>query len=318
METRDERERSVGLERRGLRLLRGGLRGLLLLWAGFWAWFVVAVSLGEAPAPPWWIPAAWLASLAGLVVLCWRWPALGGALLVAAGLWAGVYFASSGARALLAAPAVALGLGCLALAFGARAVARAAVVLLALTLSACGCLVPQDPADLPYRTSSILRHENGSLRRAFLVEETELEGLPCRRWVWWYEDGRLDNFELAEERVVQGHAFPSGTRLFLDREGRLAHAWLARTTVVDGRPCRGKWKIDTAFHPNGRVKAFFPPEDHEIDGVLCTASVFHPVYLHPDGRLRQCKLARAVTLAGRTFPRGATLTLDEAGRPVDG
>ncbi|HEX6886293.1 MAG TPA: hypothetical protein VF530_23160 [Planctomycetota bacterium] len=318
METEDESVRSQGTERRGLRLLRGGVRGLLLLWAAFWAWFVVVVSLGEAPAPPWWIPAAWLASLAGLVVLCWRWPGLGGALLLAAGLWSGAYFANGGARALLAAPAVALGLACLAQAFGSRFVARAAVVLLGLTLTGCACLVPQDPADAPYRTGSFLRHPDGSLRRAYLLEETELEGLACRGWVWWYEDGRLDNLELAHERVVQGHAFPAGTRLFLDREGRLAHAWLARTTQIDGLPCRGKWKIDTAFHPNGHVKAFFPPEDHEIDGFLCTASVFHPVYLHPDGRLRQCKLARAATIGGRTFRAGAKLTLDEAGRPVDG
>ena len=28
------------------------LRGLLLAWAGFWAWFVVMVSFGEPPPPP--------------------------------------------------------------------------------------------------------------------------------------------------------------------------------------------------------------------------------------------------------------------------
>lgn len=296
------------------RIARFTLRGLLLVWAGFWAWFVIAVSLGEPPAPPVWIPVTWLASLALAVVLCWRWPAFGGSVLVAAGLVSAAYFAHPGARALLAAPAVGLGLGCLALSVGARRVAHAALVLLALPF--VGCLASQDPADLPYRTGSILRHEGGALKRAYLVEETELAGLPCRGYAWWYEDGSVDNVELAAERDVQGHRVPEGTRVFFDRDGRLAHAWLSADTVIDGRTCRGRWKIDTAFHPNGHVRAFFPPDTIEIDGVACAASVFHPVYLHPDGRLRQCKLARDVTLEGRTFEKGETLRLDEAGRAL--
>jgi hypothetical protein len=188
-----------------------------------------------------------------------------------------------------------------------------AVALLGLAL--LGCLAPQQASDLPYRTSSILRHADGSLKRGYLVEPTELDGFPCQGWVWRHEDGKLDNFELQRDFTVQGHAFPAGTRLFLDREGHLAHAWLSKTTTIDGHVCRGRFKIDTAFHPNGRVKAFFPPEDLELDGVLCTASVFHPVYLHPNGRLKQCRLARETTLAGRVFARGTTLVLDESSNP---
>lgn len=289
------------------RVLRFLVRVLLLSWAAFWAWFVVAVSLGEEPAPPLWIPLAWLVVLAALVTLGWRWPRVGGLVLIAAGVAAALGFRNPGAQALLAAPAVALGAGCLASARAARVFAGAAIVLLALALT--GCLTPQDPADLPYETRTILRHEDGHLKRAFPLEETELEGLPCQRWVWWQPGGRLDNVELARDHAVQGHAFPAGTRVFFDPAGHLAHAWLSRDTVVDGWPCRGRWKIDTAFHPNGRVKAFFPPDTLEIDGVACVASVFHPVYLHPDGHLRRAKLAEDVTLDGQTFAEGETLEL---------
>lgn len=289
------------------RVLRLGLRSLLVAWAGFWAWFVLAVSFGESPPPPWWIPVAWLGGLAALVTLCWRWPAPGGLLLVGAGLWSGFHFEHSGARALLAAPAIALGLASLVLALGPRRAASAALLCLGLAL--LGCLAPQDPADRPFRTGSFLYHANGQRQRAYLLEETELAGLPCQRWIWWHEDGSLDNFELARDEVVQGHAFPAATRLFLDRSGRLAHAWLSKDTLVDGRLCRGRWKIDTAFHPNGRVKAFFPPEDLELDGVPCEASVFHPIYLHPDGRLRQCTLAADATIDGRVHQRGETVQL---------
>ena len=296
------------------RYLRLLVRALMLAWAGFWIWFVVSVSLGEEPAPPWWIPAAWLSGLALLVLLAWKRPALGGVAFLAFGACSAAVFAHPGARALLSAPAIALGLGCLAQGWTARSLARAGLFACALVL--CGCLAPQDPADLPFETRSILRHEDGRMKRAFLLEETAIEGFPCRRWVWWYEDGRLDNVELARELAVQGHAFPAGTRLFFDRGGRLCNAWLARDTMLDGLPCRGRFKISTAFHENGRVRAFFPPDDLELDGVLCEASLFHPVYLHADGRLRQCKLARDVMLDGVTFDQGDTLTLDESGRPL--
>lgn len=291
------------------------LRLLLVLWAGFWAWFVVAVSLGEEPAPPLWIPLAWLGSLGALVFLCWKLPRVGGLVLAAAALWAGWFFANGWARLILAAPALVLGLGFLLSASRLRPGASGAWLGLLLLLGACRA--PQDPADFPYRTSSILRHEDGARMRAELLETTELGGYPCRSWVWWYADGSLDNLELAADHVVQGHAFPAGTRVFFDEEGRLAHAWLARTTEVDGHPCRGRWKIDTAFHPNGRVRAFFPPEDLELDGVWCEASVFHPVYLHADGRLAQCRLARVAYVHGRRFERGTTLRLDEHGHPQE-
>src|SRR5262245_52090732 len=110
----------------GNRVLRILLRGLSITWAGFWAWFVVVVSLGENPAPPWWIPVAWLTSLATLVVLVWRWPRVGGLVLVASGVLAAVLFDNPGARALLAAPALALGIGSLALGWRARGLAHAA------------------------------------------------------------------------------------------------------------------------------------------------------------------------------------------------
>lgn len=187
------------------------------------------------------------------------------------------------------------------------ALARCVPLLLAvagLGLHGCAC---QDPADHPLQTRSILRHENGQVQRAFLLEETVYEGLACQRWIWWHADGSLDNVELARETSVQGHAFPAGTRIFFDADGHLAHAWLSEDRVIDGLPCRGRWKIDTAFHPNGRVKAFFPPEDLELEGVLCEASVFHPIYLHPDGRLRQCKLAADLERDGRTYEKGDIL-----------
>ncbi len=299
-----------------LRLIRNLLRGVLLAWAAFWVWFVIAASFGSELPPPVWITLAWLCALAALVCLCWKRPALGGLALALAAAWAAWFFSNPGARALLAAPAFVMGLGFVVLSRGHRASARASLaLLLALTLGQ-GCIAPQASADHPFRTSSILRHDDGSLRRAWLLEETEFNGIICQRWIWWHANGAIDNLELARDCAVQNHAFPAETRLFFDEQGRLAHAWLSRETEVDGHLCRGKWKIDTAFHPNGRVKAFFPPEDLELDGVWCEASVFDPVYLHENGKLQACKLARDAVVDGRKFEAGRKIALDAAGRPI--
>ena len=94
-----------------LPVLRAAHGALLVLWAGFWAWFVVAVSLGEKPAPPWWVPAAWLVGLGGLTAAGLLRPQVGGALLCAAGAFCAVYFRNPWAELMLAAPALLLGVG---------------------------------------------------------------------------------------------------------------------------------------------------------------------------------------------------------------
>jgi len=289
------------------RVPRIAQRAALLAWAGFWTWFVLAVSFGEPPPPPWWIPAAWIASLSALVFVGWRWPGIGGAALIAAGAASAAYFDHPGARALLSAPAFALGIAGLALSW--RAHRAAPIAVLALLFVPSGCAAPQDPADLPFRTRSILRHENGSMQRAQLLAPADIRGLRCQNWVWWHDNGRLDSVELARDERVQGHDLPACTRVFFDAEGFLAHAWLSRDAVIDGWPCRGRWKIDTAFHPNGRVKAFFPPRAMRIDGLACAATVFHPVYLNPDGSLRECKLADDAVIDGRRLRRGDVVQL---------
>lgn len=87
------------------------LRSLVVLWAAFWLWFIAAALISE---PSWEglrhggvIAFAILAAAAAACIH----PPVGGVLLIAGGVFAAWFFNNDGARALLAAPAVVLGIG---------------------------------------------------------------------------------------------------------------------------------------------------------------------------------------------------------------
>jgi len=98
-------------------------RILVLAWAVFWGWFVLMVGGGEILHGTYQgVPyvATWAAALTGLTICVWRWPVLGGVLMLAAGLFAVVYFPSNGARLLLALPAGVIGVLAIAGAYAGR------------------------------------------------------------------------------------------------------------------------------------------------------------------------------------------------------
>jgi hypothetical protein len=99
------------------RILTWTPRIAVTAWAGFWAWFVVMAGTtdfhqglrGTIP-----VVIAWLGALSALTAAVWIWPRVGGILMVIAGIGAACYFNNSGARLLLAAPAVVVGIAALA------------------------------------------------------------------------------------------------------------------------------------------------------------------------------------------------------------
>jgi hypothetical protein len=190
-------------------------------------------------------------------------------------------------------------------------------LLLLLALVSCGAGTPQRDEDLPYRTGTLERYEDGTLETAKLVEPTEIEGYPCRGWISFHRNGRIEACDLARDAEVVGHLLPEGTRLFLEPDGTLDDVFLGRDTELAGLPCNGGGKIMAGFHPDGRLRYAFLSEDTEIQGVPCEASVFTEVSFHPGGELAGCKLSRAFELDGVRLKRGAVIELDREGRLQD-
>ena len=101
----------------GSQILRWTPRIAVTAWAGFWAWFVVMAGItdfhqglrGTIP-----MVGAWLVALSALTATVWIWPRIGGILMLMAGVGAAFYFNSTGARFLLAVPAVVVGVTALA------------------------------------------------------------------------------------------------------------------------------------------------------------------------------------------------------------
>jgi hypothetical protein len=187
------------------------------------------------------------------------------------------------------------------------------LLLLLPPLASCWTLTPQREQDLPYRTGTLERYDDGTLESARLTEPTEVEGYPCRGWISFHPNGRIEACDLARDTEVAGHLLPEGTRFFLEPDGTLDDVFLGRDTVIEGIPCNGGGKIMAGFYPDGRLRYAFLAEDTEIQGVPCEASVFTEVSFHPDGKLAGCKLARAFELDGVPLKRGEVIELDPEG-----
>ena len=146
--------------------------------------------------------------------------------------------------------------------------------------------------------------------KACLKELAVVDGLSCEGWIRFHTEDRLAQCFLAEDALVQGHAFPAGTCLWFHPDGWLEDVWLSRDTVFDGVLYDGGWgKIMVSFHPNGRVRSGFLTEDTVLEGVPCLASLFHPVEHDAEGHLSRCTLAAPFEHGGRTYGRGDMLLL---------
>lgn len=303
--------------------LRWAARGGLLVWGGFWTWFITCVMLSESFAIQ---PVVAILLLWGFVIPAWIWPRIGGLALLCFAGWAVWLFANGAAIWLIALPVcVIVALGWLGSMRGGRrdpapgggsSLALLPMLLLLVgATSVAGCAGAPLPApEPPFHANTVVRHAEGTIAKGCLVQPTVIHGVPCRGWVRLHPDGNLSSYELAEGAIVQGHTLPAATYVWLDDDSRLATCWLAHDATIQGHVCRGgPFKTATAFHPSGRLRAFFPRDDVVVDGVPCQASTQAPVYLHENGRLAGCRLATEFGRGGQMLRRGRDVHFDDAG-----
>lgn len=165
-------------------------------------------------------------------------------------------------------------------------------------------------------------------QRFMLKTPEAIEGVPCAAgYLWRFPDGRLHRCTLDRDAVVRGASLPRGSAVAFNEDGNHAYVFLPRTTTIEGYECKGSGhNFMTTFHPDGRLKLCWLEEDRDVQGIPCAgfsvwSDVFgkNPsgVYLHPDGKLAECRVTRDIEIGGRHYAKNDRIFLDEAGQPIE-
>lgn len=149
--------------------------------------------------------------------------------------------------------------------------------------------------------------------------ETIVGGRACRPgWLHLHPDGTPAAFTAAHDIVLPLLTIPAGTWVKQDTSGIITTCAFPADTTVQGRVCRGTGGpkgVQTAFHPDGALRQFFPVKPVVIDGVPCgTGLVRGWIELHENGRLKSCVLGEAWIHAGRKLRKGTRVTFAPDGQ----
>jgi hypothetical protein len=207
--------------------------------------------------------------------------------------------------------------------------------LLVAMLLAAGSDVPRARAQSP-RGDSVWRalpcvgtaetYRDGQLRLCTLASDSRLGvfKLPAGSVVSLAPGPRLVNVRLSRETSFYGQPLPANTTMIFFGDGTLRSFWLATDMVIQGHLLAAQHDgIGHMLHPTGKLRAVGLARDEVIDGVPCTSrrNPFQlglgalingdnaAVLFYPDGRLRQCRVARTATVDGHTLQRGQVIRL---------
>ncbi len=156
-------------------------------------------------------------------------------------------------------------------------------------------------------------------------EVVDIQGVSCTGSVEYYQDGKVKSCTLGREDTLSGQPLSAGTVVSLTPEGYLDWCFLQENTMIQGHLCLGSGHgFMTGFHPNGKLKLAWLAEDEVIQGIPCAKYRFmsglfgggERTLFDENGRLRYCRLSRAITLEGQTLKKGDEVRLDSEGKLV--
>ena len=196
---------------------------------------------------------------------------------------------------------------------------RLLFLLASLSMAASALAQPLD-SSARFRRGSDRYYKNGALRQCELVRVMNLQGYPCKGWVWFHDNGSLEEFQLAESTSVQGIGFPRRTWLNLNEDGTLNYVFLPHSMVIQGVPCAGsrmgREGIMTAFHRNSNLRECYLAFSATIRNVPLHAGAFSPVELYDDGSLKSGWLAESYEADGTLYGKNTRLTFSEEGMVI--
>ena len=200
----------------------------------------------------------------------------------------------------------------------------AAFIILGVLLGTAGCAPWQLGAEKDVMKNGIMfktfrENENGT-KLGILVEDTVIDGWPCKKdFVVFHADWRLDELELSRDYQRNGVFMPKGTRVFPDAAGGPGTCMFPRDMEIQGYLVRGTGRngFMTRFYRTGNLMLFWSKDPVEVDGVICRDSLFDGIYLHDNGRLRECVLDKQGMIGKVAYPKGTRLKMDESGKVIN-
>ncbi len=197
----------------------------------------------------------------------------------------------------------------------------ALVLLQAGAVLLAGCSDWQHDVIVQGVAFSKVRTEDDGLVIGLLKEDTLIGGRPCKRgWVHLRPNGVPVGFTASREIDLGRLKIPVDTWVFQNNDGVVTVCAFPRDTEVQGHLCRGSGGpegVQAAFYPDGALKQFFLREDVRIQGIPCRAGSFsESIWLHENGRLKQCVLSEDLVRDGRTYQKGTLLRFNSDGRVV--
>lgn len=152
----------------------------------------------------------------------------------------------------------------------------------------------------------------------YLHEPVELDGRMYQKWLHRRTNGTIRGGLLSAAATIDGIDVPAESWVSFDSEGRLKGCNLPANQTIQGHLVRGtgggsKGAV-VSFYPGGKLRLFFAPEDTNVDGIPCDASLFHAVQLHENGRLKACVLASDASVDGRALSEGTAIVLNDEGK----
>ena len=201
--------------------------------------------------------------------------------------------------------------------------AAAALLLLAVLLVTVGCSLWEVGAEKDVVKNGIkfkiFRENDDGSKLGKLAEDTVIDGWPCKQgFIAFHSDWRLDELQLSRDYERNGIVMPEGTWVFPDKQGNPGICMFPHDVEVQGYLCRGsrmgKEGFMTSFYASGKLNWFYSRDPVMVDGVICKDSLFEAIYLHQNGRLKQCALDKTATIKGVEYSRGSILRFDQQGK----
>ncbi|HEX5051662.1 MAG TPA: hypothetical protein VFZ65_07825 [Planctomycetota bacterium] len=245
-------------------------RAGLLIWTGFWTWFVTAVMSSEGISVT---PVMALALLWTVATTAWLRPRLGAFVLLGLGALLGL-----GNTACSATPAPAPAIPFFAASIERRPDGSIAKGLLAEPASIGG---------VPCR-GWVRLQPDGSLGSYELASETTIQGhtLPAASYVWLDDEGRLQSCFLAQDTEIQGYLCRGGPFKFATAfhpDGSLRAFFPREPVTIDGVSCAVSPLAPVFLHPDGHLAACRLGADLVRDGQTLRAG--KDVHLDAQGRI---------------------------------